>query len=1168
MCRLTAKNCFLRIRTIPVLFLLVTGLSVKAQNSPDAGVPVNTKAIIVPTSPEAAALGKYVDIPVSLYTGLPQISIPIYTVKEGSITVPVSLSYQAGGFKADEKASRAGLGWVLNAGGVITRNIRGYGDDYPDGFLAMAGRTTPDKFRTGTAQERYDLYNNLTHYCHDAEPDEFFMNFNGVSAKFGFDWSQQIVYSSTSKLKITALRPGQDTIQGWDVITEDGMKYEFRAKEYNQVLNWLEVYSQEEWFTCARKDKQITSWFLSKIKSPTGDSVVFNYTPYTYTSDLFASEVDAYIEDEKRIEGYLKPPKKKITITKNKVYGQALVSITTSSGQTRIDFTATTARTDLGENGIGENYNRLDTVLIKDKLNVIVRKHAFAYDYSTGRLTLKSLTETGSDGTAKPSTRFVYLGGELPSQTKVFNKDHWGFLNTNTNTLLPPLCIETGLGMQYCTGADRSPNGELSKTALLSKIIYPTGGFQIFEYEPHDYNVLDDGSANAITRYEAVGTNALSGPPYTVRDTFTINNVQALFTIGYITSQCTDLPAGHLAPRVAIRNLQTGQELWHYQGSDAGSFTLNWLQPGVPYQISAYAELAADGCGDEAQIWVTWQESLSPTTGPQNIATIAGGARIKKIISQENDDDDNKIIRRFEYKMPNENGELISSGNLLNKISYASVTQLYIQSEINLDYKFINVVTNRSASRTQLGTTQGSHIGYGMVTVYNGESGEFGKTVTTFRTSFDYPDDVYDDLPYPPATSFDYQRGLIVNETEYKKSGGSYVEVSKTEYDYEAAELSIPAFKVGVVIGGIGPWGPEYLNRFSAVEYSLNLGFNRVTGQKKHFIANGERFSNEITSTYDSTKRFLTAQTQKVSAGKEIITQYYYPQNFPSSPVIDTLKSRHIFPTLEQITFEKGSDGIKRAIAGSYTQYNLFGTALMPLPAKNYRLITARPIENFNGINGGLALSSGLYGEVSSNVSYDPAGWKLLQVKAKEKENESYVWGYNKTLPVAKVENAAVIDVAFCDFEDDDKGGFTFDNTASNYINDPKTGKRAYKGSIITRSISNKTFIVSLWAKGSSVTVNGVNKTAGSAWMLLQWDIAGSSNVTILLNGSYIDGLRLHPAGSLMQTFTYDPLIGVTSISSPNNTITYYEYDGLGRLITVRDQNRNILKHHQYYYGR
>jgi hypothetical protein len=135
--------------------------------------------------------------------------------------------------------------------------------------------------------------------------------------------------------------------------------------------------------------------------------------------------------------------------------------------------------------------------------------------------------------------------------------------------------------------------------------------------------------------------------------------------------------------------------------------------------------------------------------------------------------------------------------------------------------------------------------------------------------------------------------------------------------------------------------------------------------------------------------------------------------------------------------------------------------------------------------------------------------------------------------------------VAFCDFENDDKGGFTFDNAAGNYINDPKTGKRAYKGSTITRSISNKAFIVSLWAKGSSVTVNGVNKTAGTNWTLLQWDIAGSSTVTISPNGSYIDGLRLHPSGSLMQTFTYDPLIGVTAISSPNNTITYYEYDGL-----------------------
>lgn len=80
-------------------------------------------------SPTAASLGKYADIPVNNHTGIPGISIPIYTVKEGSLELPVSLSYHAGGLKVMETASWVGAGWSLNAGGVITRTVRGAPDE-------------------------------------------------------------------------------------------------------------------------------------------------------------------------------------------------------------------------------------------------------------------------------------------------------------------------------------------------------------------------------------------------------------------------------------------------------------------------------------------------------------------------------------------------------------------------------------------------------------------------------------------------------------------------------------------------------------------------------------------------------------------------------------------------------------------------------------------------------------------------------------------------------------------------------------------------------------------------------------------------------------------------------------------------------------------------------
>src|SRR5690606_31999908 len=85
------------------------------------------KRIILP-APTASALGKYGEIPVGLYTGIPEITIPVYTIKAGAIELPIRLSYHAGGIKLEERPSNIGLGWSLIAGGVITRSIRGLPD--------------------------------------------------------------------------------------------------------------------------------------------------------------------------------------------------------------------------------------------------------------------------------------------------------------------------------------------------------------------------------------------------------------------------------------------------------------------------------------------------------------------------------------------------------------------------------------------------------------------------------------------------------------------------------------------------------------------------------------------------------------------------------------------------------------------------------------------------------------------------------------------------------------------------------------------------------------------------------------------------------------------------------------------------------------------------------
>lgn len=105
------------------------------------GRSINTpfQVNIIPPSPEASSLAEYADIPVSLYTGTPDITIPLYELQERDLRLPIAVRYHASGHKVEDEASRVGLGWSLHASGVITRSLRGLPDEYgPRGFLHQA----------------------------------------------------------------------------------------------------------------------------------------------------------------------------------------------------------------------------------------------------------------------------------------------------------------------------------------------------------------------------------------------------------------------------------------------------------------------------------------------------------------------------------------------------------------------------------------------------------------------------------------------------------------------------------------------------------------------------------------------------------------------------------------------------------------------------------------------------------------------------------------------------------------------------------------------------------------------------------------------------------------------------------------------------------------------
>ncbi|MDE6450505.1 MAG: hypothetical protein K2L41_10600 [Muribaculaceae bacterium] len=81
-------------------------------------------------SPEATAMRRYQDYPVSHATGTADISIPVGELPAGDATVWLGLSYHTGAIKRDEEPTDVGLGWSLTGLGIISRRINGYPDEW------------------------------------------------------------------------------------------------------------------------------------------------------------------------------------------------------------------------------------------------------------------------------------------------------------------------------------------------------------------------------------------------------------------------------------------------------------------------------------------------------------------------------------------------------------------------------------------------------------------------------------------------------------------------------------------------------------------------------------------------------------------------------------------------------------------------------------------------------------------------------------------------------------------------------------------------------------------------------------------------------------------------------------------------------------------------------
>ncbi|PWV47153.1 RHS repeat protein [Chitinophaga sp. S165] len=311
----TKKRPLVRHFTLLVLLSICLSNAIIAQSVNFSPALNNgTSKDLVPASPSASSLGIYGQIPVSNYTGIPLIDIPLYQVSYKDISIPLGLSYHASEIKPDIPPGEVGLGWALKAGGSITRVIRGMTDfeTYPIASYpqpALFNPTSKATWSSDSAMRRY-LKDGYVIVDDVANPDEFYFNINGVTGKFYMDFSgkmkvktaQDAYYQvdvevvNNKKFKMPTLvqesRP-QHIVNYKDTLTKkrviykltltdgNGVKYVFggtdQSIEFSRPATGVGGTIDGAFFQDPGSYIAPITWYLTSIQSPFGYRIDLEY---------------------------------------------------------------------------------------------------------------------------------------------------------------------------------------------------------------------------------------------------------------------------------------------------------------------------------------------------------------------------------------------------------------------------------------------------------------------------------------------------------------------------------------------------------------------------------------------------------------------------------------------------------------------------------------------------------------------------------------------------------------------------------------------------------------------------------------------------------------------------------------------------------------------------
>ena len=1069
------------------------------------------------TSPQSASLGKYEDVPVNFNTGIPNISIPIYEIREGKMLLPVSLSYHAGGIKVQEEAGPVGLGWTLHAGGAITRIVRGIPDESLYGFFEK--RTIIKSMLDGTLsdpnqmmQYKYDLVKGYL----DGEPDLFVCNVGGLSFKFSMNMDGQFETFPTTNYKISFHKTSDD-VQEWTILDDKGNIYEFGGIDNGVKLTEIVVRSLQP--------QSPSAWYIRRILPLAYSAYPVNPRKIQFHYiDNSQGSTQTFLQFDSKPLGLacntFTTPVAQLQIVANMHHAVYLSSIDWSEGQLLVNQTKN--RID------NSDLYKINFINIVNPAGSSLKKCRFEYGYfagvdNNGRLKLTKLVlgpenminDVTGETINPPVYQFEYDQSLLPDVNSR-GQDIWGYFNSGAKNqdLFPSFhiyvpALNQEVSYLYPSNV-RSVDPSKCQMGLLKKIIYPTGGFTQFEYESNTESGFDLNKT-LVNQPKDFGGNFYYGG---VRIKRIINSDPfhpAKDIIRRFDYTGDDGKSSGRVAEIPLYAFVQDRAIWF--GTHVGTtIQYKWI--------------------DDADYIAVKESSVFPLVNKSN------NVYYTKVTVFNGDNGENgKDEYYYDCTLPlltNENTALPFTPiwqadwrNLLNReVHWKKEANIYkkVQEKFyeQRSVRYSANVKGLHAAITKLVNTYldyDTDPGYVGPPLFAGElpiDQEIALTTVFYETDYNYP-------------------SSETTRTYASDDDSKYIE---TRIDYEADPVSLKLNKVSST-------NSEGRKEIVRKKYSGNYLIPGIPSQSQIYplgIYNLQQHN------------ILDALVEETKAVDGYVVNSSLTTYSPDAPsVLQTFISRYQSPEIPLDQYQPIT--INPQTGNWIIEDRMFKTII--------------ELSSYDD-NGNLLIQKMKDGQAACVLWDYKNSLPVAEVKLGNAARDIGVVINNHNLPVA------VPNFAYTSFEGNNSGYWTGIQSSGiqTYTGAP-TGNKVYnlQAGAISHDFQNSTdYYLYFWKKSDANVYLSLDRpnsqTAEVAfsingWQLMKYTLRNVHYVLIYGSG-LIDEVRLFPTDSRISTATYFPGVGIQSSSDLNGHTSYYYYDSFARLWFVKDMEGNILKSYDY----